>query len=486
VGVLTTLIRHSSEPTSDQDRLGAPASTYPAMPSICAKCGGSQRGDCSRPHPYCTRCCRVATFSDGVDCPGHKIRRATAPLQPSAEGDPRRQEAGDDPAVPVDSDADTESQEESEPKHNSSSTSASVNSEEKAPPHALDAQPVSAQPRQVVSASLDDDIPAHLRLPPPSTHTMLKALAKVKPWQKGVIQDGLEISCRAFVVQFERALDSVNAERPDYLRLIPLWLTGEAALWYDNLKESNSSCLQTWQELKTALLQTYGDRLNPGDAWRHLQACSITKGESLEAHADRFRRRMVDLRNLIPAWVCFEEYIRKMRPSTQVYLLQRFGVEISKAEGMKGVTLDIICREAISFESRFAAAFAGSSNPIAPATLEWVNPPTQSTPSSSSSAPAQSPANDRGLSQASNNPSQASNNRQWNNKKRPRDVQRSHDDNKGEKEEKKGDEKPKDRSQVTCWNCGQRGHYRNQCALSPTQVKQENKSRDTSKDKNGP
>jgi hypothetical protein len=405
-----------------------------------------------------------------------------AAARPQAGGaGAEQQEVGDGAAGVPDSDADTELLPQPEPVH-SSSLSDAVNSEQKAPHPSSQPQVVNVGPRQVLSASSEsyEDIPAHLKLPPPTTQTLLKALAKVKPWQKGVIQDGLEISCRAFVVQFERALDSVDAERRDYLRLIPLWLTGEAALWYDNLKESNSSCLQTWQGFKTALLQTYGDRLNPGDAWRHLQACTMTKGESLEAHADRFRRRMVDLRNLIPAWVCLEEYIRKMRPSTQVYLLQRFGVEISKAEGMKDVTLDIICREAISFESRFASAFAGSSNPIVPPTLEWVSPPAQPASSSTSTASvsSQPAANQRGSSQGSHN-------RHWtkDNKKRPRDVSQSHDDVKEEKEEKKDGEK--DRSNVTCWNCGQRGHYKNRCPLPPTQVKQETKSRDNPKDKRG-
>jgi hypothetical protein len=418
------------------------------MPSICAKCGGTQRGVCSRPSPYCTRCCRTSTLTDGYLCPGHEVRHAAAHPHHGVAAAVQQQQPEDN-----DVKMHPQVQPDTEEKYSTSSQSHS-------------------QPHEVKSSSHipEDDVPSYLRQRP-TNDTLFKALSKLKPWQKGVIQDGLEISCRAFVVQFERALDSVNAKPEDYLRLIPMWLTGEAVLWHDNLQESNRGCPQTWKEFKEALLQTYGDRLHPPDAWQYLLTCDLKANESLEAHADRFRHGMVQLQNVIPDWMCYDEYIKKMRPITRWHLGESFDEEIRKGVEMKGVTLDKITREAIRFESRFGPNLFGP-NPFA-----HPLPPNTTTSSTSTQSVAV-------------NRSQGSNSLHWSvqrdNKKRPRDSQ-SPTNQQDEKPPKQNTGVTKDRSHVTCWNCGQRGHFKNRCPEPPKEsnVKQEHKSRDGPKDKDG-
>lgn len=418
------------------------------MPSICTNCGGAQRGVCSRPYPYCRRCCRNSTLTDGHVCPGHAVKHAVAHSQQAAAPAGQQQQPGDN-----DVEMQPQEQLDSEEKHNSSSQ-------------------LHTQPAEVKSSSHlpEDDVPSYLR-ERPSNDTLFKALSKLKPWQKGVIQDGLEISCRAFVVQFERALDSVNADRQDYLRLIPMWLTGEAALWFDNLKDGNSTCLQTWKAFKEALLQTYGDRLNSSDTWQYLTKCKLKTDESLEAHADRYRHGMVQVRNTIPEWMCFEQYIEHMRPLTGWHLAGFFDEELRKGVAMKGLTLDMITREAIRFEGRYG------SNAFRQHLLAPPIPP--STPTSSTSTQS-----------ATVNRSQGSNSLHWSaqkdNKKRPRDSH-SPTNQQDEKPPKQNTGPAKDRSHVTCWNCGQRGHFKNHCPEPPKapNVKQEHKSRDGPKDKDG-
>jgi hypothetical protein len=387
-------------------------------------------------------------MTDGHICPGHAVRHAAAHSQHAAAPAAQQQQ-------PEDNDVEMQPQDQPDEKHSSSSQS-------------------HAQLVEVKSSShpQEDDVPPYLRQRP-SNGMLFKALARLKPWQKGVIQDGLEISCRAFVVQFERALDSVNADPQDYLRLVPMWLTGEAALWYDNLKDSNSTRLQTWKKFKQSLLDTYGDRLDANYAWQYLVDCQLKVNESLSAHADRFRRGIVQLPNDIPEWMAYRQYIKHMRPRTRWHLGTHFDKQLRKRDSMKGVTLDKITTEAIHFESEFGSG----SDLFGPNVLAPQGPP--STPTSSTST----------QSAAVNRP-QGSNSVHWSaqrdNKKRPRDSH-SPTNQQGERPPKQNSGAAKDRSHVTCWNCGQRGHFKTHCPEPPkaSNVKQEHKSRDGPKDKDG-
>jgi hypothetical protein len=223
-------------------------------PVLCSKCAGSVRGVCSRPTPYCLRCCRQTATEDGFVCTGHPARKpragnAAAPAQQEAEED-----SPDDSDYEPDPSSDSSlSESDTEEKSDAS--------ERNSPPPRQSRRPRNKRHKQRRPSfdSEDDDIPAHLMEPRPSLTTMQKALAKVKPWQKGVVQDGLTISCRAFLMQFESSLEMVNADTKDLMRMVPSWLVGEAALWYDNLRQQHSSCLLNWPAFKEALLLTYGD-----------------------------------------------------------------------------------------------------------------------------------------------------------------------------------------------------------------------------------
>jgi hypothetical protein len=294
---------------------------------------------------------------------------------------------------------------------------------------------------------------------------MQKALAKVKPWQKGVVQDGLTISCRAFLMQFESSLEMVNADTRDLMRMVPSWLVGEAALWYDNLRQQGSSCLLNWPAFKEALLLTYGDLPATHTAWDAVQSCSMKPGESLEAHCDRFRNKVIELRDRIPSWLCNEVYIKMMRLDTRRHLYSVFYDKIQLADKARDFSLDVICRAAIHYEKT-----------IAPSTVTVTSVPaltSASTPTTPSiSAPTQAGTNPPSQQAPSLNQSGRRGRRNRN--------KRSREDAEGEdQEEKKDGETPRrqrDRSTVTCWKCGTLGHYKSECPESLPNVKEERKS----------
>jgi hypothetical protein len=418
---------------------------------ICTVCAGSVRGTCSRPTPHCLRCCRLATLQDSFLCPRHVRKQASV----------------------VDS-LPSQQQHDEQAEHDSAQGSSSDSDYEPEPASDSDCKSDASQSE----GTADDDIPSRLKEPRPSIHRMQKALAKVKPWQKGVVQDGLVITCRAFLMQFENSLEMVNADSQDFMRMIPLWLVGEAALWFDNLKQSNSPCLRNWPAFREALLLTYGDLPPTHTAWEAVQTCFMRDGESIESHCDRFRNKVVDLCNRIPTWLTFEIYIRMMRPDTRRHLYSVFYDKIQLGERATGISLDVISRAAIHYER----SIAPSTFTLAPVS---VPVPVTSYPPLPVAAPAQQSAQTASSTSQPVGPT-SSQRRQWkkdHNKKRPRESFQS-----DEQDEKKEGEKPakhKDLSHIICWNCSKPGHYKNQCAETPLLIKQEGNNKDRSKSKGG-
>jgi hypothetical protein len=466
---------------------------------FCSKCAGSVRGVCSRPTPYCLGCCRQTATEDGFVCTGHPARKPragheAAPADQHQESEEPSSDVSDhEPDMSSDrslSESDTEEKFDTSEQNSDTSEVDSPSArrsrsrqsrtplrrshsrQSRTSPRRRSGSRLSRskrqKPRRPPSDSEDDDIPAHLMEPRPSLTTMQKALAKVKPWQKGVVQDGLPISCRAFLMQFESSLEMVNADTRDLMRMIPSWLVGEAALWYDNLRQQGSPCLHNWPAFKQALLLTYGDLPATHTAWDAVQSCSLKAGESLESHCDRFRNKVIELQDRIPSWLCNEVYIKMMRLDTRRHLYSIFYDKIQLADKARDFSLDMICRAAIHYEKT-----------IAPPTVIITPVPasksvsTPTTPSLSASTPA--------VTNPTSQPSPTAN--QSSRRGRKNRNKRSRDDNEGEdQEEKKDGETPRrqrDRSTVTCWKCGKLGHFKSECPESPPDVKEESKSSPT-------
>jgi hypothetical protein len=443
---------------------------------LCGNCAGSVRGTCSRPTSYCLRCCRQAAIEDGFVCAGHPARKARAGNGAAAGSDSKEDVVQEVQLLPDDDDASDDSNYEPDASDSNYDTSDSE-AEEKSDGPEPDSPPRSRRltrrlkrrstrkQRRRSSDSEDDDIPANLKEPRPSLTKMHKALSKVKSWQKGVVQDGLVISCRAFLMQFESALEMVNADTRDFMRMIPSWLVGEAALWYDNLKQQSSPCLRNWPAFKEALLLTYGDLPATHAAWEAVQTCCLRPGETIEAHCDRFRSKVVDLRDRIPTWLCHEVYIRMMKPDTRRHLYSVFYDKIQQGERAKEFSLDVICRAAIHYEKSIAPSTV-TVTPIPAQTFASTRPvdvPSQPvaqvTPISSQSLAGQNKQGGRHWKKDRQN-------------KRPRDSTET--DDQDEKKDGETPRKQRDRSHVICWNCDKPGHYKNACPEPLAQVKSEN------------
>jgi len=429
------------------------------MSALCSKCAGTVRGVCSRTTPHCLRCCRQAATEDSFVCTGHPARKPrgsnAAPPAPAQQQNPEEDSNDSDYEPDLSSSESNTSGSDTEEKSDAS--------ERSSPPRSRRSTGKRRRHRRPSSGSEDDDIPAHLKEPQPTLTTLQKALAKVKPWQKGVVQDGLVISCRAFLMQFESSLEMVNADTRDYMRMIPSWLVGEAALWYDNLRQQGSSCLLNWPAFKEALLLTYGDLPATHTAWEAVQMCTMRPGESIEAHCDRFRNKVIELRDRIPSWLCHEVYIKMMRPDTRRHLYSIFYDKIQQGERARDFSLDVICRAAIHYEKSIAPS-AIMVTPVSASTSVSALPQgaaTQPVTHTSSQPP----------------PSANQSGRRW---KKDRPSKRSRENAEAEdQEEKKDGETPRrqrDRSKVICWNCGKPGHYKNSCPESLPDVKDESKS----------
>jgi Zinc knuckle len=448
---------------------------------LCSHCAGSVRGVCSRTTPYCLRCCRQAATEDGFVCTGHPARKARVGNAAAPHSDPQA-DVVQDHQHESEEDSSDDSDYEPEPSHSDSNISES-DTEEKSdtsewssPVRSRRSRSKRHKQQRPSSDSEDDDIPAHLKEPRPSLTTMQKALAKVKPWQKGVVQDGLTISCRAFLMQFESSLEMVNADTRDFMRMIPSWLVGEAALWYDNLRQQGSTCLLNWPAFKEALLLTYGDLPATHTAWEAVQTCAMRPSESIEAHCDRFRNKVIELRDRIPSWLCHEVYIKMMRPDTRRHLYSIFYDKIQQGERARDFSLDVICRAAIHYEKS-----------IAPSTVTVTPVPTPTfTSSRPLDVPSQPIAQVTPISSQSPLGQNKQGGRRWKKdrqNKRPRDNTETDD-----QEEKKDGETPRkqrDLSHVICWNCDKPGHYKNACPEPVAQVKSENKSADRPKGRGG-
>jgi hypothetical protein len=84
------------------------------------------------------------------------------------------------------------------------------------------------------------------------------------------------------------------------------------------------------------------------EAWDAVQSCTLLAGETIETHLTRFNKKVLDLDNRMGVWMCYDVYIRKMRPETQLHLYSVFHDKLRQGERAVGISLSEISREAIS------------------------------------------------------------------------------------------------------------------------------------------
>jgi hypothetical protein len=284
---------------------------------LCANCSNTGRGACSRQPPFCARCCRQVAFTDQFVCARHHAGQAAHP--PASNSQAQQ----------------TQSLQPSQPQQLMPEPQAS----QQAPPLPQQHH-ISSQSLQSVSSAVN--------VVHPSVDTMRKALRQVKPWQKGVTQDGVVIECRDFLLVFQNALETEGATESQMLQMIRGHLIGDAARWFQLLKDDQDPCLQSWAEFKRAALLMFGNVPAINEAWDAVQSCNLLPGETIETHLTRFNKKVLDLDNRMGVWMCYDVYIRKMRPETQLHLYSVFHDKLRQGERAVGISLSEISREAIS------------------------------------------------------------------------------------------------------------------------------------------
>ena len=300
---------------------------------------------------------------------------------------------------------------------------------------------------------------------------------------------------RAWTLRFERSMDIEAASSTQRLKLVPMCLSGAAAIWHEQLTTANSPALHDWTSYKKLLVHVFDPPPTSAQAMASLGQCHVRSGESIATHQDRFRECVANCGQHCPAAFITQSYLNAMRPATRSYLLTVLAKELNDILLLTPLDWSDLATQARVWESASSvtgenSAMADSSNrasqspsrspftrasPVSPAssaptpmTVQVQTTYPHSSPVAPSigvNAPASSRVNvhyrgrhfDRGYVDPRRQPGSASSQEQ-------QSAQTGGQDN--------TKRKPLPISDVECYNCHKLGHFANTCR-EPKRVKRE-------------
>ena len=117
--------------------------------------------------------------------------------------------------------------------------------------------------------------------------------AKLNPWQPATKDTAETVRLSTFLARFERIVDSVNGTPEHMMKLISLWLTGQAFDWCE--EEMTARPRASWNDFKTRMRAQFQPAMPFGTVMGLLTKCTKIAGESYASHLVRFQHILQDL-----------------------------------------------------------------------------------------------------------------------------------------------------------------------------------------------
>jgi hypothetical protein len=267
------------------------------------------------------------------------------------------------------------------------------------------------------------------------TNAQKKAIRQVPAWNP----EG-SIKGRDFIQHYERVLRSEQATDLQILSNIGLHLQGMASTWLSTLEVEDNSALKDWMSFKELMRRTWDPRPAPSTSLATFMNCRIEPGESIQTHMIRFARCVMDLDGQMNPFQLKLHYLNLLRPATAESLRHSHATQLNDI-GPMAWTYSQVAAVAAEYEERQGSGrLHSSARPVqtsAPVAFS------SAVPAATTVAGLINEARKRKNAETTSSPSSASSFIRM----PPLQLEPG----------------MRDLSNVTCFNCGGKGHYATNC-----------------------
>lgn len=173
-----------------------------------------------------------------------------------------------------------------------------------------------------------------------------KALRQVKPWDpEGTIR------ARDFLEQYERVAHTKRVTDLQIVSNIAIHFVGLASSWYSDLERADDPALYSWAKLKELILQSWDPRPTISTALANISGCRILPNETVQQHRLRFGHCVSDLNGELSPVQLKQQYLDMLRPATAEAIRQSRAREL-EANGPDAWTYTQVSQAAHEYELR--------------------------------------------------------------------------------------------------------------------------------------